>query len=104
MFCIFDCFSFPFVSETKLQPFKNEIVKKTKAIQFNYNTENNKRLTAEELATFPGFENSSEDELNESIKVIHILSDILYELITVNSIIKTKNNNKQFPDQQNLAA
>ncbi|OJU73828.1 MAG: hypothetical protein BGO09_00290 [Bacteroidetes bacterium 47-18] len=104
MFCIFECFSFSSVTETICNSLKNEIVKKTKVIQFNNKAENKNRLTKEELITFPGFENSSESELNESIKVIHALSDILYELIAGNVVIKTKDNKKQFPNQQNLAA
>lgn len=104
MFCIFECFSFSSVTETICNSLKNEIVKKTKVIQFNNKAENKNRLTKEELITFPGFENSSESELNESIKVIHALSDILYELIAGNVVIKTKGNKKQFPTQQNLAA
>lgn len=104
MFCIFECFSFSSVVETICNSLKNEIVKKTKVIQFNNKAENKNRLTTEELITFPGFENSSESELNESIKVIHALSDILYELIAGNVVIKTKDNKKQFPNQQNLAA
>lgn len=88
----------------------NEKVKRTKVIQLepqasSFNkAENGKRLTTEDLIKFPGFENSSEDELNESIKAIHILSVLLYDLVSNSSNINTNISNKQSPNQQNLAA
>ncbi len=66
-----------------------------------------KRLTVEQLKTFKGFENYTEEQAEETIKTLETLSIVFYRLFSKEKIIKKKitiiKNNKHDKEQPDAA-
>jgi len=66
-----------------------------------------KRLSIEELRSFPGFENFTEEELEKEIKIIETLSILFYELFMkekLNENVKPLKQEENHETEQRLAA
>ncbi len=65
-----------------------------------------KRLSIEELRSFPGFENFTEEELEKEIKILETLSILFYELFMKEKLnnVKPLKQEEDHETEQRLAA